>query len=62
MYQGGLPWGCSAPHPSPASSPCVLDPARENYFEHDAGDGVVDLAKSVFLDPKPANAVLPPGW
>lgn len=63
MYQGDKPWTCSVGnHDGPQASPCVLDPAHENYFMLAAGSAAIDLAKSVFVDPTPANAVAPPGW
>lgn len=62
MYQGTSPWGCSGNHVDPQSSPCVLDPAHENYFALPAGSAAIDLAKSVFVTPTPAGAVAPPSW
>lgn len=39
----------------------VLDFGRDDYFEH--GDpNLVDLARSVFLQPLPADPQLPPAW
>lgn len=39
----------------------LLDINRDDYFDH--GDpGVLDLAKSVFIEPLPDGAVKPPGW
>lgn len=50
MYAGGSPW-----------TPAVLDLGRDDYFDH--GDPMCpDLARSVFLEPLPADAEVPPGW
>jgi hypothetical protein len=38
-----------------------LDLHSDDYFNHGIPD-CPDLARSVFLDPLPANAELPPGW
>ena len=53
MYAGDLPW-----------DPSILDVGRDDYFEHanDFGPSCLDIANSVFIDPTPPNAVLPPGW
>lgn len=62
MYQGleGDPsWGCGD---TTASATCVLDPGRSEYFGLPGGSGLEDLAKSVFLEPTPPGAVLPPKW
>jgi hypothetical protein len=37
-----------------------LDLAHDDYFAHDGG--FVDLRKSAFLEPLPADARRPPGW
>ena len=50
MYTGSEPW-----------SPAELDVGRDDYFEHDIPN-CPDLADSVFLDPLPADAQVPPGW
>jgi hypothetical protein len=39
----------------------VLDLGRDDYFEP-ANAELVDLARSVFLEPSPPDAVFPPGW
>ncbi len=62
MYQGPANGRCGDPAPSPALVRCELDPGRRNYFNTPPGSGVVDLARSVFVDPTPAGAVPPPGW
>lgn len=63
MYQGAMPWTCSGPiHANPQVSPCVLDPAHENYMALPSGSAAIDLAQSVFLEPTPPNAQVPPGW
>lgn len=63
MYQGTQAWTCAVGiHASPQASPCVLDPAHENYVALPVGSAAIDLTKSVFLDPLPAGAVTPPGW
>ena len=50
MYAGSAPWGWSH-----------LDAGRDDYWRH--GDAAcIDLARSVFLDPVPTDAQLPPGW
>lgn len=50
MYAGPADW-----HPT------TLDMGRDDYYAH--GDpACLDLAKSVFLEPTPPDAVLPPGW
>jgi hypothetical protein len=38
----------------------VLDHGRNQYYGH--GGSYLDLARSAFLQPLPANAVAPPGW
>jgi len=50
MYAGAQPW-----------RPSVLDVGRDDYFRHGRRD-CPDLARSVFLDPLPANAARPPHW
>lgn len=50
MYAGAAPW-----------TPAALDLGRDDYFDHGAL-GCPDLARSVFLEPLPADAELPPGW
>jgi hypothetical protein len=50
MYSGSLPW-----------YPSVLDFGRDDYWGHN-NPYCLDLSKSVFLDPLPADAVKPPGW
>jgi hypothetical protein len=62
MYQGlesDPSWGCGD---TTASANCVLDPGRSEYFGLPAGSCQEDLAKSVFLEPTPLGAVLPPKW
>ena len=51
MYGGEEPW----------RFPVTLDIGRDDYFGHGL-DNCPDLARSVFLDPLPAAAQLPPGW
>jgi hypothetical protein len=41
--------------------PAVLDEGRDDYFDA-ANPSCPDLARSVFLDPLPARAELPPRW
>lgn len=62
MYQGPAGGRCGDPAPTPAQVRCQLDPGRRNYHGTPAGSGLVDLARSVFLDPTPVGAVPPPGW
>lgn len=50
MYSGPLPW-----------YPSELDYGRDDYWGHNNPD-CLDLSQSVFLDPLPANPILPPGW
>lgn len=50
MYAGDQPW-----------QPSVLDIGRDDYYQHGIA-GCADLAKSVFMEPLPPNAELPPGW
>jgi hypothetical protein len=50
MYQGELPW-----------APTTIDIGNDDYYGHGLPD-CVDVATSVFLDPLPASATLPPGW
>ncbi len=49
MYAGSSPW-----------DPSVLDLGHDDYYGH--GQAWPDLARSAFLDPRPADAELPPGW
>lgn len=64
MYQGDAYWGCiEFPSPSSAvTAKCKLDSGHRNYFAVTGRSVSVDLARSVYLDPTPADAVLPPGW
>jgi hypothetical protein len=41
--------------------PLILDVGRDDYFGH-ADPDCLDVSRSVFLDPLPANASKPPGW
>jgi len=50
MYAGSMPW-----------YPAHLDNGHDDYWQH-TNTGCVDLSKSVFMDPLPANALAPPGW
>jgi hypothetical protein len=52
---GDPPWGVYDP------GGLALDLGRDDYFEH-ADRDLVDLARSAFLEPMPADPVLPPGW
>lgn len=49
------PWGVYAP------GGLVLDLGRDDYFEP-PDPALVDLARSAFLEPMPADPVFPPGW
>lgn len=55
-----------APRPGTADpywdvySGLVLDYGRDQYYNH--GGSQLDLARSAFLEPIPANPVVPPGW
>lgn len=60
MYQGDQPWQCQQFAADAAASPCALDPAHRNYVDVDHGGA--DLADSAFLEPLPANPVMPAGW
>lgn len=60
MYQGPEQGTCGTPVADAINSPCQLDPGHRNYVNVDHGGA--DLARSVFLDPLPADAVFPPGW
>ena len=53
MYAGDQPWG------SPAD--LILDIGRDDYWGHGRTD-CLDLARSAFVDPRPADAQMPPGW
>jgi hypothetical protein len=53
--QNDPPWGVYAP------GGLVLDLGRDDYFEQPDAD-LVDLSRSVFLEPMPADPVFPPGW
>jgi hypothetical protein len=48
-------WGVNEP------GGLVLDLGRDDYFEQPNAE-IVDLARSVFLEPTPPDAVFPPGW
>ncbi len=50
MYAGSAPW-----------RPAVVDVGNDDYWGHGRSD-CVDLLRSAFLTPLPADAVLPPGW
>ena len=50
MYAGELPW-----------EPSELDIGSDDYFRHSIS-GCPDLADSVFLEPMPTAATVPPGW
>jgi hypothetical protein len=52
--------GTSDPYWDIYSGAMVLDYGRNQYYGH-GGPGL-DLARSAFLNPLPANAVAPPGW
>lgn len=41
--------------------PSVLDLGRDDYWGH-SKPGCLDVSKSVFVDPLPEGAELPPGW
>ena len=60
MYQGDQPWMCQQFAADAAASPCALDPEHRNYVDVDHGGA--DLADSAFLEPLPANPVMPTGW
>jgi len=53
--QGDPPWGVYAP------GGLVLDLGRDDYFGP-PDPALVDLSRSVFLEPMPADPVFPPGW
>lgn len=50
MYAGDQPW-----------QPLLLDIGRDDYYGH-GRPGCLDLARSVFMEPLPPNAEVPPGW
>lgn len=50
MYAGPLPW-----------RPSTLDAGRNDYYGH-RNMSCLDLARSVFIDPLPTDALPPPGW
>lgn len=50
MYAGNQPW-----------DPRFLDPGHDDYFQTRRTD-LIDLSRSVFLDPLPPDAQPPPGW
>lgn len=49
------PWGVYDP------DGLALDLGRDDYFDHGDPD-LVDVARSVFLEPLPTDPVAPPGW
>lgn len=61
MYQGNQNNTCGNTVPDAVNAACELDPGHDNYFKLQ-GSGLVDFAKSVFLEPSAADATLPPGW
>jgi hypothetical protein len=50
LYRGPLDW-----------RPGAIDPGRDDYFRTGRTD-IIDLSRSVFLDPLPPDAQPPPGW
>lgn len=62
MYQGVANGRCGDYAAKAEDSPCQLDPAHVNYFKLPDGSPLVDLAKSVFLEPTANNAITPPNW
>ncbi len=50
MYAGSLPW-----------NPSILDVNHDDYWGHGRA-GCTDISKSVFLNPTPPGALVPPGW
>jgi hypothetical protein len=52
--------GTADPYWDIYSGAVVLDSGRNQYYGH--GGSQLDLARSAFLNPLPANAVAPPGW
>lgn len=52
--------GTADPYWDIYSGAVVLDYGRNQYYAH--GGPQLDLARSAFLNPLPANAVPPPGW
>jgi hypothetical protein len=50
LYRGPLDW-----------RPGAIDPGRDDYFRTGRTD-IIDLSRSVFLDPLPPDAEPPPGW
>ncbi|WP_164011947.1 hypothetical protein [Pyxidicoccus trucidator] len=52
--------GTADPYWDIYSGAMVLDSGRNQYYAH--GGTQLDLARSAFLNPLPANALAPPGW
>ena len=50
MYSGDRNW-----------DPTFIDPGNDDYFQTQHRD-IIDLSRSVFLDPSPSDAEPPPGW
>jgi hypothetical protein len=50
MYSGSQPW-----------QPALLDVGHDDYWGH-GNANCLDLSKSAFMDPLPANPSPPPGW
>jgi hypothetical protein len=50
MYAGDRIW-----------RPSVIDAGHDDYFQT-GRDDIIDLSRSVWLDPSPPNAQPPPGW
>jgi len=50
MYAGDQPW-----------MPSILDIGRDDYYGHPQ-NGCLDLADSIFFNPKPTAQQLPPSW
>lgn len=62
MYQGPAGGTCGNAAVSPEAVQCVLDPGHRNYYRLPPESPLTDLADSVFLEPLPTAAVIPPGW
>ncbi len=62
MYQGSASGNCGELVARAEDSPCLLDPSHRNYFRLPIGSPLIDLSRSVFLEPSVDAPTLPPRW